>query len=136
MCLTFLYVLTQLLILLHRLYNDFGFTDTVLQSFLSYFTDRTQYVFLSICFSAFTSEHSCVFQGLYLCHIIPTICIKPLSTIIDSLFGVRHLLMEYSYRCLLLLQIYQSYFTLCQRCQTYGPLDSLVRPETCREKKI
>ena len=33
-------------ILVHRLHTDFGFTDTVLQWFSSYLTDRTQYVSL------------------------------------------------------------------------------------------
>ena len=31
-------------ILVHRLHTDFGFTDTVLQWFSSYLTDRTHYV--------------------------------------------------------------------------------------------
>ena len=35
-------------ILVHRLHNDFGFTDTVLQWFSSYLTDRTHYVYLII----------------------------------------------------------------------------------------
>ena len=34
-------------ILVHRLHTDFGFTDTVLQWFSSYLTDRTHYVSLS-----------------------------------------------------------------------------------------
>ena len=35
------------IILVHRLHTDFGFTDTVLQWFSSYLTDRTHYVSLS-----------------------------------------------------------------------------------------
>ena len=35
-------------ILVHRLHTDFGFTDTVLQWFLSYLTDRTHHVYLII----------------------------------------------------------------------------------------
>ena len=35
-------------ILVHRLHTDFGFTDTVLQWFSSYLTDRTHYVSLSM----------------------------------------------------------------------------------------
>ena len=35
-------------ILVHRLHTDFGFTDTVLQWFSSYLTDRTQYVSASL----------------------------------------------------------------------------------------
>ena len=31
-------------IIVHRLHTDFGFTDTVLQWFSSYLTDRTHYV--------------------------------------------------------------------------------------------
>ena len=34
-------------ILVHGLHSDFGFTDTVLQWFSSYLTDRTHYVSLS-----------------------------------------------------------------------------------------
>ena len=40
-------------ILVHRLHTDFGFTDTALQWFSSYLTDRTQYVSLSNHCSAF-----------------------------------------------------------------------------------
>ena len=50
-------------ILVHRLHTDFGFTDTVLQWFSSYLTDRTHYVFLSNHCSAFTHVHSGVPQG-------------------------------------------------------------------------
>ena len=35
-------------ILVHRLHTDFGFTDSVLQWFSSYLTDRTHYVYLII----------------------------------------------------------------------------------------
>ena len=40
-------------ILVHRLHTDFGFTDTVLQWFSSYLTDRTHYISLSNHCSAF-----------------------------------------------------------------------------------
>ena len=50
-------------ILVHRLHTDFVFTDTVLQWFSSYLTDRTHYVSLSIHCSAFTNVHSGVPQG-------------------------------------------------------------------------
>ena len=50
-------------ILVHRLHTDFGFTDTVLQWFPSYLTDRTHYVSLSNHCSAFTHVHSGVPQG-------------------------------------------------------------------------
>ena len=45
-------------ILVHRLHTDFGFTDTVLQWFSSYLTDRTHYVSLSNHCSAFAPVHS------------------------------------------------------------------------------
>ena len=50
-------------ILVHRLYTDFGFTDTVLQSFSSYLSDRTHYVSLSNHCSAFSPVVSGVPQG-------------------------------------------------------------------------
>ena len=40
-------------ILVHRLHTEFGFTDTVLQWFSSYLTDRTHYISLSNHCSAF-----------------------------------------------------------------------------------
>ena len=66
-------------ILVHRLH-----TDTVLQWFSSYLTDRTHYVSLSNHCSAFTPVHSGVPQGLVLGPILFTMYIKPLSAIIDS----------------------------------------------------
>ena len=50
-------------ILVHRLHTDFGFTDTVLQWFSSYLTDRTHYVSLSNHCSAFAPVHSGVPHG-------------------------------------------------------------------------
>ena len=50
-------------ILVHRLYTDIGFTDTVLQWFSSYLTDRTHYVSLSNHCSAFAPVHSGVPLG-------------------------------------------------------------------------
>ena len=44
-------------VLVQRLHADFGFTDTVLQWFSSYLTDRTHYVSLSNNCSAFTPVH-------------------------------------------------------------------------------
>ena len=71
-------------ILVHHLHTDFGFTDTVLQWFSSYLTDRTHYISLCNHCSAFTPVHSGVPQGSVLCHILLTMYIKPLSDIIDS----------------------------------------------------
>ena len=73
-------------ILVHRLHTDFGFTDTVLQWFSSYLTDRIHYVSLSNHCSAFAPVHSGVPQGSVLDHILFTVYIKPLSAIIDSLY--------------------------------------------------
>ena len=47
----------------HRLHTDFVFTDTVLQWFSSYLSDRTHYVSLSNHWSAFAHVHSGVPQG-------------------------------------------------------------------------
>ena len=75
-------------ILVHRLHTDFGFTDTVLQWFSSYLTDRTQYASLSNHCSAFAPVHSGVPQGLVLGPILFTMYIKPLSAIIDSHYHI------------------------------------------------
>ena len=71
-------------ILVHRLHTDFGFTDTVLQWFSSYLTDRIHYVSLSNHCSAFAPAHSGVPQGSILGPILFTMYTKPLSAIIDS----------------------------------------------------
>ena len=101
-------------ILVHRLHTDFGFTDTVLQWFSSYLTDRTHYVSLCNHCSAFAPVHSGVHQGSVLGPILFTMYIKPLSAIIEhTLSYIIHLLMTYNYRCLLPQIEYLSYFTLC-----------------------
>ena len=71
-------------ILVHRLHSDFGFTDTILQWFSSYLTDRTHHVSISNHCSVFAPVHSCVPQGSVLGPILFTMYIKPLSVIIDS----------------------------------------------------
>ena len=71
-------------ILVHHLHNDFGFTDTVLQWFSSYLTDRTQCVSLSNHCSAFAPVHSGVPLGSVLGPMLFTMYIKPLSAINDS----------------------------------------------------
>ena len=70
--------------LVHRLHVDFGFTDTALQWFSSYLTDRTHYVSLSNHCSAFAPVHSCVPQGSVLGPMLFTMYNKTLSAIIDS----------------------------------------------------
>ena len=45
-------------ILVHRLHTAFGFTDTVLQWFSSYLTDRTHYISISNYCSAFDTVHT------------------------------------------------------------------------------
>ena len=76
----------------HRHQTDFGFTDTVLQWFSSYLTDRTHYVSLSNHCSAFTHVHSGVPQGSVLGPIHFSMYIKPLTVIIDS-----HSIMHHSF---------------------------------------
>ena len=87
-------------ILVHRLRTDFGFTDSVLQWFSSYLTDRTHYVSLSNHCSAFAPVHSGVPQGSVLGSILFTMYIKPLSAIIDS-----HSIMQHSFADDIQLQI-------------------------------
>ena len=71
-------------ILVHRMHADFGFTDTVLQWFSSYLTNRTHYISLSSHCSVFAPVHSGVPQGSVLGTILFAMYIKPLSAIIDS----------------------------------------------------
>ena len=65
-------------------------TDTVLQWFSSYLTDRTHYVSLYNNCSAFTHVHSGVPQGSVLGPILFIMYIKPLSAIIDSHSIIHH----------------------------------------------
>ena len=77
-------------ILVHCLPTDFGFTETVLQWFSSFLTDRTHYVSLSNHCSDFAPVHSCVPHGSVLGPILFTMYIKPLSAIIDSHSIIHH----------------------------------------------
>ena len=77
-------------LLLHRLLSDFGFTNTVLQSFSSFLTDHTHYVSLSNRCSAFAPVHSGVPQVSVLGPIHFTMYIKPLSAVIVSDSIIHH----------------------------------------------
>ena len=77
-------------ILVHRLHTYFGFTDTVLQWFSSYLTDRTHYISLSDHCSAFDPVLSGVPQGSVIGPILLSMYIKPLSAIIDSHSTMHH----------------------------------------------
>ena len=76
----------------HRLHTDFRFTDTVLQWFSSYLTDRTHYVSLSNHCSDLAPVHSGVPHGSALGPILFTMYTKTLSAIIDS-----HSIMHHSF---------------------------------------
>ena len=77
-------------ILVHCLHSGFGFTDIDLQWYSSYLTDRTHYISLSNHCSALAPVHSGVPHGSVLGPILFSMCIKPLSTIIDSHSIIHH----------------------------------------------
>ena len=101
-------------ILVHRLHTDIGFTDSVLQWFSSYLTDRTHFVSLSNHCSSFAPVHSGVTQGSVLGpYFSPCILSLCLQLMIRTLSYIIHLLMTYNYRYLHPLTIYLSLFTQC-----------------------
>ena len=77
-------------ILVHRLHTDFGFTDTALQWFSSYLTNRTNYVSLSNHCSAIAPVRSGVPHGSVLGPIVFTMYIKTFCAIIDSHSIIHH----------------------------------------------
>ena len=77
-------------ILVLRFNTDFGLTDTVLQWFLSYLTDRTHYVSLSNNCPAFSPLYSGVPWCPVLGPMLFTMYTKPLSAVIDSHSIIHH----------------------------------------------
>ena len=61
---------------IYCIHSDFGFTDTILQRFSSYLTDRTQYICVSNHCSAFIAVYSGVSQGSVLSPIIFSILLS------------------------------------------------------------
>ena len=78
-------------ILVHRLHTAFVFTDTVLQWFLSYLTDRIHYVSPYSHCSAFVPVHSGGSHGSVLGLIFFIMYNKPMFAIIDSHSIIHHL---------------------------------------------
>ena len=111
---TFLRHLTQSVTLYSSSTQAFECTDTVLQWFPFYLTDRSQCVSLSNHCSTFAPVHSGVPRGLVHGPILLSMYIKPLSAIIDS-----HSIIHHSFADDIQLQMsapltkYLSYFTLC-----------------------
>ena len=77
-------------ILVHRFHTDIEFTDTVLQWFSSYLTNRTHYISLFNHCSALAPVHSGAPQGSFLCLMHFIMQIEPLSAIIDSHSIIHH----------------------------------------------
>ena len=81
-------------IFVHRLHTDFWFTDTALQWFSSYQTDRTQCVSLSNHCSEFAPVHSGVPQNTVFSHMPFSMYVTPMSVIIDSHSILHHSLAD------------------------------------------
>ena len=77
-------------ILVHRLHTDFGLTNSVLQWFSSFLTDRIYYVSLSNHCFAFSHAYSGVPQGSILGPMLFTTYTLILSAIIDSCSIIHH----------------------------------------------
>ena len=77
-------------ILVHHLHTDFVFTNTVLQWFSSYLTDRTHYVSQSNHCSVFAPVHSGDPHGSVLGPMLITMYIKPMSATMDSHSIIHH----------------------------------------------
>ena len=90
-------------ILVHRLYTDFGFTDTVLQ----WFSSTSLYLIIVLLLLLYTQVFLKV-QFLALCF-SPCILSLCLPLLTHTLSDTIHLLMTYNYRCLLPLIEYLSY---------------------------
>ena len=113
-------------ITVHRLYADFGFTNTVLQTSSSYLTDRTQYVSLINHCSAFVpyTQVLLMVQFLALCYSPCILCLcLPLLT--QTLSHTIHLLMTYNNGNLLPITKYPSYFSLCSHVWVMSMLGQL-----------
>ena len=92
-------------IFIHHLHTDFRFANAVFQQFLSYLTDKTQYISLSNYCSAFPPENSYVPQVQFL----PSTLSLCLPLLIHSLSCTIHLLMTCIDRYMLLLTKYSCY---------------------------
>ena len=124
-------------ILVHRLHTDFGFTDTILQWFSSYLTDRTHYVSLCNNCSDFAPVHSGFLRVQFLAlYFSPCILSLFLPLLTHTLSYIIHLLMTYNYRCLLPQIEYLSYFTLCSHAYVmskFGQLRTCLNLMTVRQ---
>ena len=102
------------------------FTDTVLQWFSSYLTDRTHYVSLSNHCSAYFFVHSGVPHGSVLGPMLFIMYFKPLSSIIDSRSIMHHLFSDdLQLQMSAPMMKYLSYFTLSSHAYVMTKLGQL-----------